>query len=112
VLYVREMPPPSLSAVLETFVLLVERGRVRAEWRSAQMGSGGLCVTVGGNRQKQWLYADNWICKYLVNSKSHRNQLNFDLPQGLVPVNISHNRGHFSKLKKSFVSVRRKCLFL
>jgi len=76
---------------------------VRAEWRSAQMGSGELCVTVGGDRRKQWLCAENWICKCLVNSKSHRNQLNFDLPRSLVPVNISHSRGHFSKLKKYFV---------
>ena len=34
VLSVRGTPPPSLSAALEIFVLLVDRGRVRAEWRS------------------------------------------------------------------------------
>ena len=56
-LSVRETPPPSLSAVLEIFVLLVERGRVRAEWRSVWRGSGGLCVTVGGTKERPWWYA-------------------------------------------------------
>ena len=54
VLSVRETPPPSLSAALEIFVLLVERGRVRAEWRSVWRGSGGLCVTVGGAKERHW----------------------------------------------------------
>ena len=57
VLSVRETPPPSLSAALENFVLLVERGRVRAEWRSVWRGSGGLCVTVGGAKERLWWYA-------------------------------------------------------
>ena len=52
-LSVRETPPPSLSAALEILVLLVERGRVRAEWRFVWRGSGGLCVTVGGTKERQ-----------------------------------------------------------
>ena len=55
----RETPLPSLSAVLETFVLLVERGRMRAEWRSVWTGSGELCVTVGGGEKRQWWCASN-----------------------------------------------------
>ena len=54
VLSVRETAPPSLSAALEIFVLLVERGRVRAEWRSVWEGSGGLYVTVGGTKKRHW----------------------------------------------------------
>ena len=54
VLSVRETPPLSLSAALEIFVLLVERGRVRAEWRSVWRDSGGLCVTVGGAKGRHW----------------------------------------------------------
>ena len=59
---VRETPPLSLSAALEIFVLLVERGRVRAEWRSVWRDSGGLCVTctISGGRKRQQLYAGNW----------------------------------------------------
>ena len=56
-LYARETPPPSLSAALETFVLLVERGRLRAEWRSVWRGSGGLCVTVVGTKERHLLRA-------------------------------------------------------
>ena len=54
VLSVRETSPPSLSVALEIFVLLVERGRVRAEWRSVWRGSGGLCVTVSGAKERHW----------------------------------------------------------
>ena len=54
VLSVREIPPPSLSVALEIFVLLVERGRVRAEWRSVWEDSGGLCVTVVGTKERHW----------------------------------------------------------
>ena len=57
VLSVRETPLPSLSAALEIFVLLVERGKVRAEWRSVWRGSGGRCVTVGGAKERHWLCA-------------------------------------------------------
>ena len=57
VLSVRETPPLSLSAALEIFVLLVERGRVRAEWRYVWRGSGELCVTVRLGEKRQWWYA-------------------------------------------------------
>ena len=53
-LSVREAPTHSLSATLEIFVLLVERGKVRAEWRSVWRDSGGLCVTVGGAKGRHW----------------------------------------------------------
>ena len=53
VLSARGTPPPSPSAALEIFVLLVERGRVRAEWRSVRRGSGELCVTVALTKERQ-----------------------------------------------------------
>ena len=30
---------------------------MRAEWRSVWRGSGGLCVTVGGTKERHWWYA-------------------------------------------------------
>ena len=50
----RETAPPSLSAALEIFILWVDRGIVKAEWRSVWRGSGGLCVTVGGTKERHW----------------------------------------------------------
>ena len=58
VLYVKETQPPDMSAALEIFVLLVGRRRVKAEWRSVWRGSGGLCVTVGGAKERQLLCVD------------------------------------------------------
>ena len=57
-LSVRGTAPPSLSVALEIFVLLGERGRVRGEWRSVWRGSGELCVTVGGVKERHWWCAD------------------------------------------------------
>ena len=61
---VRGTPPPSLSVALEIFVLLVERGRVKADWRSVWRDSGGLCVATVGQQvlgdKEQQLYAGNW----------------------------------------------------
>ena len=56
-LSVKETSTPSMNVALEIFVLLVERGRMRAEWRSVWKGSGGLRATVGGDRRRQWLCA-------------------------------------------------------
>ena len=47
-----------MSAALEIFVLLVDRQKMRAEWRSVCRGSGGLCVMVGGAKERQLLCAD------------------------------------------------------
>ena len=58
-LSVREPLHPHLSAALETFVLLVDRQIVRAEWRSVCRGSGGLCVMVDLGEKRQLLCAGN-----------------------------------------------------
>jgi len=61
VLSARGTPPHSWSAALKIFVLLVERGRVKAEWRPGWRVSGELCVTcpVGGGKKRQRMSADN-----------------------------------------------------
>ena len=58
-LSVKERLHLHLSAALETFVLLVDRQIVRAEWRSVWRGSGALCVMVGLGEKRQWLCAGN-----------------------------------------------------
>ena len=58
VLSVKETQPPDMSAALEIFVLLVERMRVKEEWRSVWRGSGGLCVIVGLGEKRKLLCAD------------------------------------------------------
>jgi len=60
--FVKETPlVPSMSAVLEMFVSLVDREKVRAGWRSVWRGSGGPCATIhtldGDNRNWQSLCA-------------------------------------------------------
>ena len=37
-----------------------------AEWRSVRRASGGLCVTVGGDRRRQRLCAARWDIVELV----------------------------------------------
>ena len=57
-LFAKVTQPPDMSAALEIFVLLVGRQKMRAEWRSVWRGSGGLCVMVGGAKERQLLCAD------------------------------------------------------